>query len=338
MNHVLSPCWQQFREKAARFPQRIIFADGEDSRTLEAASFLLQNKICQPVLIGHRQRIQKSNSAFEIIDFSEFSQTQKDDLIHSLSALPKFQGKSPEVLETTIQDPLFLGCLLLRTHQVDGFIGGATRTTGDTLKAVFSIIGMAKTADVIFGFFMLESRQPERSSDPLVFFADCAVIPNPSAKQLARIAIGASEAYRFFMLQEPKTAFLSFSTNGSATHEMVDKMKEALKITIEKCPQNHWEGEWQADACLDPFSATQKGVGHSKNAGACNVLIAPDLNTGNIAYKLVQRVGNTRAVGPILWGTAQPANDLSRGCLVEDIIDMAAITSLQAISQRNSLS
>jgi phosphate acetyltransferase len=214
---------------------------------------------------------------------------------------------------------------MLREGKADGFIGGATRTTADTLRAVFSIVGLAPKVSTLFGFFFIEAHDGR-----LIILADCAVIPEPSPKQLANIAIGAAEAYVYFTEGKPKVAFLSFSTHGSAEHPMVDNVRQAARIAREKAPSLMIEGEWQADAALDLFTAQIKGVGNSPMAGQANVLIAPDLNCGNIAYKLIQRLGGLRAVGPVLWGTALPANDLSRGCSADDILDMMTLTTLQA--------
>ncbi len=181
----------------------------------------------------------------------------------------------------------------------------------------------------MFGFFFIQNRSSSDSS--LVLLADCAVMPDPSPKQLANIAIGAADAYAYFMSEKAKVAFLSFSTQGSAEHPMVDKVREALTMTRAKAPELQAEGEWQADAALDSLSAEIKGVGKNPIAGRVNVLIAPDLNCGNIAYKLVQRLGGCRAVGPAFcWGTALAANDLSSGCTMEDVVDMLALTTLQA--------
>lgn len=250
-------------------------------------------------------------------------------MVEALLQLPKFKTLSKAEARQRIQDPLILGCLYLKGGMADGFIGGATRTTADTLRAVFSIVGLAPNALTLFGFFFIEKRGSAQAAGPLVLLADCAVIPDPSAKQLAQIGIGAAAAYEFFTGEKAKVAFLSFSTHGSANHPLADKAKEALRMAQEKAPSVWMAGEWQADAALDPFSAAVKGVGDSPVAGQANVLVAPNLDCGNIAYKLVQRLGGCRAVGPVLWGTARPANDLSRGCSAEDVVDMLALTSLQ---------
>ncbi len=249
----------------------------------------------------------------------------KDRWVEALRSFPKFKNVTRTEAEQHVQDTLILGCLMLKAQEADGLIGGATRTTADTLRSVFSIVGLAPKTSSLFGFFFLEARDGR-----LVLFADCAVTPEPSAKQLSQIGLGAAHAYQFFTGEEPRIAFLSFSTYGSAVHPQVDKVREALRLARGKEPSLLMEGEWQADTALDLFSARLKTAGTSPMAGRANVLIAPDLNCGNIAYKLVQRLGGCRAVGPVLWGTALPANDLSRGCSTEDILDMIALTSLQA--------
>jgi phosphate acetyltransferase len=333
--------WHTFRQKASRDPQRILFAEGEDPRVVKAAKILIAEKIAIPWLVGPRPKIetlwrQEGGRDGEItsIDPQSLSETDKKALADEWLALPKNRKQTPEEAREKIQDPLVLGCLYLKRKAVDGFVGGAVRTTADTLRAVFTVIGLSPEASTLFGFFLMERKTPLSGCGPLVLLGDCAVIPDPSAKQLANIAVSSAAAYQFLVGEQPRVAFLSFSTHGSASHPFVDKMTDALKKAREKAPGIAFEGEWQADAALDPFTASIKGVGHSAMAGKANVLIAPDLNCGNIAYKLAQRMGDVRAVGPVLWGTAQPANDLSRGCSVEDIVDMAALTAIQAQAAR----
>jgi phosphate acetyltransferase len=299
--------WQDFRTRAARAPARIILADGDDARAIEAAAMARTQKIADPILLTPK------------------SLQNKEHWIQALLAISKYKSLSRAEAEARIQDPLVLGCLMLREGKADGFVGGATRTTADTLRAVFSIVGLAPKVSTLFGFFFIEAHDGR-----LVLLADCAVSPEPSPKQLANIAVGAAQAYTYFTGGEPKVALLSFSTHGSAEHPFVDRVRQAVQIAHEKAPTLMIEGEWQADAALDFFSARIKGVGDSPMAGQANVLIAPDLNCGNIAYKLVQRLGGLRAVGPVLWGTALPANDLSRGCSADDILDMMTLTTLQA--------
>jgi phosphate acetyltransferase len=334
---VTSISWHDFRQKAlSQGPaRRVVLADGEDARVVQAALEASRLGLAKPILVGRRAPIEKLMTSATgdrpaIFDIEQLSEGDRGRHADALMALPKFKSLSKEEANARLKDSLVSGCLLLREHEAEGFIGGASRTTADTLRAVFSIIGLAPKTSALFGFFLLEKRLSDGDVRELVLLADCAVVPEPSPKQLAAIAVGAADAYRAFTGGEPRVAFLSFSTAGSAEHPFVDKVRQARDLAREKAPSLQIEGEWQADAALDAFSATIKGVGDSPMAGRANVLIAPTLETGNIAYKLVQRLGGCRAVGPVLWGTAQPANDLSRGCSSEDVLDMIALTSLQA--------
>ncbi|MFA5974757.1 MAG: phosphate acyltransferase [Elusimicrobiota bacterium] len=327
--------WHEFRQKASRSPQRIVLADGEDPRVIQAAAIAKNERIAEPVLIGDPIQMDSVWSAhadgfpLQAIDPSTYIDRNENELLDDLLSCPHFKDLSRREARRRLQDPLLLGCLYLKRGQADGFIGGATRTTADTLRAVFSVTGLAARAGILFGLFLIE-RQTHRSPKSLVLLADGAVIPDPSSKQLADIGIRSAEAYTFFTGQQARVAFLSFSTRGSAQHVLIDKVRRATELAREKAPHLSIDGEWQGDTALDVFSAGIKGAGDSPMAGQANVLIVPDLNCGNIAYKLVQRLGGCRAVGPVLWGTAQPANDLSRGCSVEDVLDMIALTSLQA--------
>lgn len=304
--------WHEFRQKASRDTKRIVLADGHDERAIQAAQEATKQKIAEPILLTP----------------SSLTKDNEEKFLSLLISLPKFKTLTTAEARERLKDPLVLGCLYVKAGLADGFVGGATRTTGDTLRAVFSIIGLAPKTSSLFGFFLIENRTAKDNS--VVLLADCAVIPEPSVKQLAQIAIGGAEAFEFFTAQTPRVAFLSFSTKSSAEHEKVAMMKQALETARVKAPHIQMDGEWQADAALDLFSARIKGVGQSPMAGKANVLVVPDLNCGNIAYKLVQRLGGCRAVGPILWGPAQPANDLSRGCSAEDILDVIALTTIQA--------
>ena len=330
---MTSDLWQKIRKRSVvAKPPRIVLAEGEDARVLEAAVAARAQGLAEPILIGDRAEISKRLSAspagtIATVDPSQLSVQERDAYLRALSALPKYKSLTSDELKSKLDDPLTFGCLYVKLGHGDGFIGGARRTTADTLRAVFSVLGLSRSAPTLFGMFLIEPRVSQNS--PLVLLADCAVIPEPSAKQLAAIATGAAEAYQFFTGEKARVAFLSFSTLGSADHPSVEKVRQARDMARAKAPGIEIEGEWQADAALDIFTAGIKGV-HSPMAGRANVLVVPDLNCGNIAYKLVQRLGGCRAVGPVLWGTGAPANDLSRGCTTEDIVDMIALTSLQA--------
>lgn len=333
--------WQEFRAKAAGSPKKIVLADGEDVRVVKAALSARDQHIAEPTLVGSKATIEKQIRAvggkgpLGILDLASFSATEKQKYLTTLQGLPKYRSLSSRELADRLEDPLVLGCLALKMGQAEGFIGGAARTTADTLRAAFSIVGLAPKTSTLFGFFLLESRV-KREGSPLVLLADCAVTPEPSPKQLAAIGVHGAAAYEFFTGDKARVAFLSFSTQGSANHPLTAEVKQALLMAREMSPSLDCEGEWQADAALDAFTAGIKGVGSSALAGKVNVLVAPDLNTGNIAYKLVQRLGGCRAVGPVLWGMALPANDLSRGCSEEDVLDMMALTVLQAQSRMSA--
>lgn len=335
--YVQPVSWHDVRRKAALNLQRIVLADGEDPRIVKAAILLQAGKIVSPWLVGSADKIGplwKTNggslSNLPCLDPAKMSIAERDPFIRTLLSLPKFRNLSPRDAGEKIKDPLVFGCLYLKLGHVDGFVGGATRTTADTLRAVLSIIGLSPKTSTLFGFFLLETCLQASTPQRMVLMADCAVVPDPSPKQLANIALGAADAFRFMMKEDPKVAFLSFSTLGSAQGALVDKVRKGLQMARSKDPTLCCDGEWQADTALDPYTAQIKGAGLSAMAGKANVLIVPDLNCGNIAYKLVQRLGGCRAVGPILWGTAQPANDLSRGCSTEDVVDAVALTALQA--------
>ncbi len=332
----MSNSWHDFRQKAATAPKKIVLADGEDARVIKAAALAQSLGIAIPVLVGSASKISPIWQQFapagqepNCIDASIMSTVAKAEYSDALKTIRKFKELTSEEIQENLKDSLVLGCLTLKMGRVEGFIGGASRTTADTLRAVFSIIGLAPRGQTLFGFFLVET-QGTAASRPLVILADCAVIPEPSPKQLAQIALGSAAAYEMFFEEKARVAFLSFSTEGSAEHTSVLKIRDAIALARAKAPQIEISGEWQADAALDMTAAKLKGVGMNPMAGQANVLIMPDLNCGNISYKLVQRLGGCRAVGPVLWGTAQPANDLSRGCSTEDIIEMISLTALQA--------
>ncbi len=336
---VKANSWQDFRSLASQSPARIILADGEDLRAVQAAVLAQREQVAVPILIGSRAKIetmlrnQSSSEQIECIDPHELKTAEIDRHLDELLQLTKFKKLSRSEAQALLTDPLILGCLMVREGKADGFVGGATRTTTDTLRAIFSVIGLAPKTSTLFGFFLIE-KHVASGQGPLVLLADCAVIPQPSPKQLANIAIGAATAYTFFTGDVARVAMLSFSTEGSADHELVNQVKQAVAMAHDKSPDTDIVGEWQADAALDAFSARMKAVGNSPSAGNVNVLIAPDLNCGNIAYKLIQRLGGCRSVGPVLWGTALPANDISRGCSAEDIVDMMALTTMQVQEQK----
>ena len=238
---------------------------------------------------------------------------------------------TPEKAAILVEDPLFLGCLMIKAGDADGEIAGAQNTTGNVLRPALQIIKTAPGISCVSGAFIMFTKTPQYGKDGVLVFADCAVMPNPNAQELASIAIATADTARNLIGMEPKVAMLSFSTKGSASHEMVDKVTEATRLAKQMAPELCIDGELQADAAIVEKVAAQKAPG-SEVAGKANVLVFPTLEVGNIAYKLVQRMGNAEAVGPILQGMAAPVNDLSRGCSVDDVYKMVAIACNQSIT------
>jgi len=291
----------QIRERAKSNLQRIILCEAGDSRIIRATREIISQQIARIVLIGEKETILSSFSLEEI--------------------------KQLEIVNSD-EDPLYLSARLLKEGRADGLVAGATRTTADVLKSLISILG-CKDSLSISGAFLMEVTNCSSGEEGVFIFADCGVIPEPSAKQLANIAIASADLFRLLINKEPKVAMLSFSTNGSATHRLLDKVIEATNIVKEISPDLKIDGEIQADAALVPEIAERKFPG-SKIKGKANVLIFPDLNSGNIAYKLTERLAKARAVGPLLQNLRRPVSDLSRGCAVQDIVDAVAVTAVRA--------
>jgi len=291
----------QIRERAKSNLQRIILCEAGDSRIIRATREIISQQIARIVLVGEKETILSSFSLEEI--------------------------KQLEIVNSD-EDPLYLSARLLKEGRADGLVVGATRTTADVLKSLISILG-CKDSLSISGAFLMEVANCSSGEEGVFIFADCGVIPEPSAKQLANIAIASADLFRLLINKEPKVAMLSFSTNGSATHRLLDKVIEATNIVKEISPDLKIDGEIQADAALVPEIAERKFPG-SKIKGKANVLIFPDLNSGNIAYKLTERLAKARAVGPLLQNLRKPVSDLSRGCAVQDIVDAVAVTAVRA--------
>ena len=247
-----------------------------------------------------------------------------------LFELRKIKGMTIEQVEKRWGNPLFLACLMIKNGDADGEVAGAANTTGDVLRPAFQIVKTAPGISVVSGAFLMFMPDKSYGDNGVMVFGDCAVLPNPTAAELAQIAVSTARTTRAIAGIEPRVAMLSFSTKGSAKHEMVDKVVEATRLAKEMDPSVEIEGELQADAALVPSVAASKAPG-STVAGKANVLVFPSLEVGNIAYKLVQRLAGAEAVGPILQGIAAPINDLSRGCSVDDIYKLVAITANQAI-------
>ncbi len=323
-------------ERAKANLQRIVLPEGTEDRTLLAADRLLSDKIANIILIGNEQEIEKKATDLglsniekaEIVDPANHN--KKDIYTNLLVELRKSKGMTHEQAAELVENPLYLACLMIKNGDADGEIAGAQNTTGDVLRPALQIIKTIPNVKVVSGAFIMFTQTPQYGENGVLLFADCAVMPNPNAEELASIAVSSAQTMRSLVGVEPKVGMLSFSTKGSAEHEMVSKVSEATSIAKEMSPNLQIDGELQADAALVESIGKSKAPGSSV-AGKANVLVFPTLESGNIAYKLVQRLGNAEAVGPILQGMAAPVNDLSRGCSVEDIYNMVTITANQAI-------
>ena len=330
---------KQIIDRAKGNKQRIVLPEGTEERTLKAADKALADGVAHITLIGCPDKIKELADKNNLKHIGKASiinpivYPQKDAYIQLLVDLRKSKGMTVEQATPLCEDPLYIGCLMIKNGDADGEVAGAQNFTGDVLRPALQIIKTKPGISVVSGAFLMFTRKPEYGDNGLLFFADCAVTPDPTAEQLAAIAISTGETAKTFTDKDPNVAILSFSTKGSAKHPVVDKVIEATKIAKAIAPHMRIDGELQADAALVPSVASKKAP-ESSVAGKANVLVFPSLEVGNIAYKLVQRLGDAEAVGPILQGMAAPVNDLSRGCSVEDIYNMIAITSNQAIASK----
>ncbi len=315
----------------------IVLPEGTEERTLKAADFALANGLAKIILLGNEQEINKLAKDYnlsnidkaEIINPMTFS--EKGFFVQKLYELRKSKGLTLEQAEKLVEDPLYLATLLIKEGRADGEVAGADNATGDVLRPAFQIVKTLPGVSAVSGAFImiLPEHKKHFGENGIMVFADCAVNPDPTTKQLAEQAVESARTAKFIAGIEPKVAMLSFSTKGSAKHEKVDKVTEAVSIAKEMDPELAIDGELQADAAIIEAIGRKKAPG-SEIAGKANVLIFPSLESGNIAYKLVQRLADAEAVGPVLQGLAAPINDLSRGCSVDDIINMIAITANQA--------
>lgn len=327
-------------ERAKSNRQRIVLPESLEERTIKAADRSIEDGLAEIILIGNREEILakaeslglKNISKATIIDPETSEKTA--EYTNLLYELRKSKGMTPEQAATLVKNPLYFGCLIIKSGDADGQISGALSTTGDTLRPALQIIKCSPGINCVSGAMLMITKTPQYGDNGVLVFGDIAVTPAPDANQLAQIAVcTARTAKSVAGIAEPKVAMLSFSTKGSAKHEVVDKVVEATKLAKELNPELLIDGELQTDAALVPSVGAKKAPG-SEIAGKANVLVFPNLEAGNIGYKLVQRLGEADAIGPILQGIARPVNDLSRGCSVDDIYKMVAITACQAMDAK----
>jgi len=320
---------------ARKHNKRIVLPEGYEERTIRAADIALAENIARIILIGDPAEIKSRAAALGLKNLERAtlvnpkSHSKKEHYVSMMVELRKNKGMTGEEASKLIEDPLYLGVLMIKNGDADGEVSGADHATGDVVRPALQYVKTAPGITVVSGAFIMILPDKSFGENGVLIFADGGVHPDPTDKELAEIAIATANTARALGGFEPKVALLSFSTKGSATHEMVDKVISATKIAQQMAPDLIIDGELQGDAALVEAICIKKAPG-SKIAGKANVLIFPDLNCGNIAYKLVQRLAHAEAIGPILQGMAAPINDLSRGCSVNDIVSMIAITANQA--------
>ena len=329
-------------ERARANRQRIVLPEGTEERTLKAANQILTDGVADLILLGNPEEIHACARDWGLGNIDKATiidpenHPKKEEYAQMLFQLRQKKGMTIEEARKLVLDPLYLGCLIIKSGDADGQLAGARNTTGDVLRPALQIIKTAPGITCVSGAMLLLTHAPEYGKNGILVMGDVAVTPVPTAAQLAEIAISTARTAKAVAgIDEPKVALLSFSTKGSAKHEVVDKVVEALKIAKDMEPTLDIDGELQADAALVPSVGASKAPG-SNVAGEANVLVVPSLEVGNISYKLVQRLGHADAVGPILQGIARPVNDLSRGCTVEDVYRMIAITANQAIAAKHA--
>lgn len=334
--------FEKLTANAKANPQRIVLPEGTEPRTLTAADRIIADGIAKIILIGDPVEILAMAKELKLTHIPQATivnpadETVIDKYAPLFFDLRKSKGITMEEARLTTHNPLYLGCLMVKAGDADGQVAGAMNTTGNVLRAAFQVIKTQPGISVVSGaFLMLLPPGLNYGTDGILVFADCAVVPDPTAPELAQIAVSAAQTARDIAGIEPRVAILSFSTKGSAKHERVDKVIEATKIAKEMRPDLNIDGELQADASIVPSVAATKAP-NSPLSGRANVLVFPSLEVGNIAYKLVQRLGNVEAVGPVLQGLAAPVNDLSRGCYPEDIFKTIIMTANQAIGLKNN--
>ncbi len=323
---------ERLRQQASKNLKKIVLPESDDDRTIEAIEFILDNKISKLVVIGDdsvRKKIKSKNTGLlEVLGPNTYRDIDK--MAGEYYELRKLKGMtSQEARHVVLTDYITFGALLVKDRAADGFVAGANHTTPDVIRAALRCLTIDKEIGVVSGAFLMEVPDCPYGENGIFIFADCAVNPQPDARQLSGIAVSSATLFQKLTGKRPVVAFLSYSSKGSAKGELVDKIKEAVRGAKEAAPDLLIDGEFQADSAIVPEVAKIK-CGDNPVAGKANVLIFPNLDSGNISYKLTQRLANARAVGPLLQGFREPASDLSRGCSAKDIVDAVAVTAVMA--------
>lgn len=332
---------KQICDKAKGSGRTVVLPEGQDPRVIKAANLAVQAGVAKIIVLGTPEEIEFSENAAgmklapEVQVINQVTDPLLEELATAFYEKRKAKGMTPEqARETLLKKRIYFGAMMLALNKADGLVAGSIASTGDMLRAAFQCVGTAPGIKLASSAFMMGLREPTAAGDNVLCFADCAVNPCPTAEQMVDIALATARTYRALVGKQPKVAFLSFSSKGSAKHELVDKVATAAALTKAKFEELGLDavvdGEIQADAALVPAVAVQKNPGGAIK-GDANVLIFPDLQSGNICYKLVQRLGGATALGPIVQGVAKPINDLSRGCSAEDIFGNICITVCQTL-------